>query len=286
MKVLSIGTDRGLFKEGSASRERSLGYSEKTEQFHAVVFTLRKEGCVEQKVGNLFVYPTNSVSQWFYVLDAYRLCKKIITNNGLTKDNAVISTQDPFQTGFVGVGLSKKFDLPLQVQIHTDFLSHYFSGFFNGVRKIIAGYVIPKAQGIRVVSSVISDSLRLKFPNLKADVSILPVFVDVEKIENIVAVTDRADTGTFPFSKKILMISRLTKEKRFDVALKAMKNVVEKVSDVGLVIFGSGPEKENIEKMVNDFGLEEKVKLMGWTTTDDIWKTFFSKTSDIGITPA
>jgi len=262
-KVLSIGTDRGLFKEGSAPRERSIGYSEKTEQFHAVVFTLKKEGFVAQKVNNLFIYPTNSVSQWLYVLDAYRLCKKIIRDNGLDKNNSVLSTQDPFQTGFVGVRLSKKFDLPLQVQIHTDFLSNHFSGFFNTVRKIIAGYVLPNAQGIRVVSSVISDSVKTKYSNLKARIDVLPVFVDIEMFDHVHPISKDPEGSRF-FKKNIFMASRLTKEKRFDVALKTLKKVTEKDNEVGLTICGKGPEKDNIEDLEKQLGLVGKIKIRGW----------------------
>ena len=73
MKVLSIGTDRKVFDKNSQVFERVLGYASKMEESHILVFTLKKEGLLKQKINNLYLHPTNSFSQWFYVWDAYWL---------------------------------------------------------------------------------------------------------------------------------------------------------------------------------------------------------------------
>src|SRR3989344_6515347 len=184
MKILSISTDRKIFEEGSAVFDRSLGYSSKVEELHIVVFTLKRENLTEKKIGNLYLYPTNSGTEWLYVWNALRLSKKIIKQNNLKKQT-VISTQDPFQCGFVGVCLKRKFHLPLQVQIHTDFLGPYFSkSFFNKVRRVIASFVIPRADGLRIVSGVIKDSISKAYPKLKVSIDVLPIFFDIEKMTN------------------------------------------------------------------------------------------------------
>jgi len=263
MKVLSIGTDRKVFDKNSQVFERVLGYASKMEESHILVFTLKKEGLLKQKINNLYLHPTNSFSQWFYVWDAYWLGKKIILDYGLV-NQTVISTQDPFQTGFVGVYLSKKFNLPLQLQIHTDFLSNHFSkSFFNLIRRIIAYFVIPSAQGIRVVSQVIKDSLEKQYNDLRVTIEILPVFVDIEKIINTKPSIDIKIK--FPqFKFVILMASRLTREKRIDVALEAFKKVLSRLSYVGLVIAGDGSERISLENLTNKLGLSNNVVFVGW----------------------
>lgn len=264
MKVISIGTDRGMFKNGSPVQLRTLEYAKRVEEYHVVVFTLKKEKHKEIKINNLYIYPTDSLSQWLYIKNALKLCKKIITSNKFDKSTTVLSTQDVFQTGFVGIRLSKKFGFPLQVQIHNDFLSSHFSkSFFNVIRKFIAYSVIPKAQGIRVVNDIIKDSLVRKWRNIGDKVSVLPIFVDVQKIIETRPLRDiQKDFPEWKFI--IFMASRLTEEKGFDTAIKTLRKVVDVYPHTGLVIAGSGPEKLKIEKMVKILKLEKNVSLIGW----------------------
>ncbi|TSC70617.1 MAG: glycosyl transferase group 1 [Parcubacteria group bacterium Gr01-1014_46] len=279
MKVLSIGTDRKLFDEKSAVFTRQNEYAKKMDELHVLVFTLKKEGCVYKKEGNLFIYPTNSISQWFYVLDAYFLGRKIIKTNSFSK-NSVISTQDAFQTGFVGAVFAWYFSLPLQVQVHTDFLSPYFKGFFNSIRKIISWFVLKNASQIRVVSEPIKTSIESKYPKLKPIIKILPVFVDVERIENLVTNKEQLTPSSLPFKNNIFMYSRLTKEKRFDIALNVIKKVTNTYPDSGLVIFGVGPEENNIKKMAKELGIDNRVVFKGWMDNIDILALFYRQ-SDI-----
>ena len=69
----------------------------------------------------------------------------------------------------------------------------------------------------------------------------------------------------FPkFKFIILMASRLAKEKRIDIALKAFKNVLIKFPHSGLVIAGSGEQKRALENMVIKLRLENNVVFVGW----------------------
>jgi glycosyltransferase involved in cell wall biosynthesis len=267
MKVLSVGSDRKIFEENSAVALRAVSYGQKMEALHVVVFSLASLGFREKKLsGNVTVYPTNSISKIFYVWDAIRLGKKIIRGEKFVRGRSIVTCQDPFESGLVGRRLAKKFRLPLHLQIHTDFLSPYFkNSWLNRVRVLTAKFLIPKADGLRVVSSVISDSVKKEFPNLRIKISILPVFVDIEKIEN---------SQTFPRGKNILMASRLTREKRFDIALKVFKKVAEKIPDADLTICGSGPEMKNIKKTIENFGLSSRVELKGWRPAEAVANLF------------
>src|SRR3989344_942637 len=274
MKVISIGTDRKVFEEESQVFGRNVEYASKMDELHIVVFTLKREGLTAKKIGNLYLYPTNSFSEWLYVWDALRLSKNLISQRGLLK-NTVISTQDPFQCGFVGVKLAKRFHLPLQVQVHTDFLSPYFSkSFFNKVRKIIASYVIPRASSLRVVGDMIKNSIEKKFSNLKIPINVLPIFFNVEKMAHLS--TSQVDKSlNFPQLKfTVLMASRLSKEKRIDVALCAFKKVLESFPYAGLVIAGSGPEENNLKNLTKELGLTSAVVFLGWR--DDLLSLYKS----------
>lgn len=260
MRVLSISTDRKLFHEGSSVFLRSMEYVSKLKEMHVIVFSLKTQGFKDFSKENLFVYPTNSTSKLMYMVDAIRIGKKIVTREGFSPNNTVITCQDPFETGLVGYLLNYKFHLPLQLQVHTDFLSTYFKkGLLNKFRVFLAKFIIPSSDGIRVVSSVIADSIKEYFPKLKAKVSILPIFVDVENIINREVGFDK---NIVP---NILMLSRLSKEKRILDGIEAFKVLVlDNKVDARLTIVGSGPEKENIVSKINELGLKDIVQMVGW----------------------
>ena len=164
--------DRRLFEQDSPVLSRSLEYARKIEESHIIVFSLKKHNLPYKNVGNLHIYPTNSISRWLYMRDAVKIGREILLKNALNKGDSVITTQDPFETGLVGCRLKKMFCIPLQIQIHTDFLSSYFkNSFLNYIRVWISNFTIPKADGIRVVSSVIADSVKKEFPDIKAKIA-------------------------------------------------------------------------------------------------------------------
>lgn len=57
-------------------------------------------------------------------------------------------------------------------------------------------------------------------------------------------------------------ISRLDKNKNFAFLIKAFAQIQEE--NIELVIAGDGEEKENLEKLVKDLGIGEKVRFLGW----------------------
>lgn len=71
------------------------------------------------------------------------------------------------------------------------------------------------------------------------------------------------------YSNYIFTIGRLDPLKRQDLLIKAMKLVDEEVQ---CIIAGSGPEKENLEKLIYKLGLEHRVKLVGFVTDADLLK--------------
>ena len=201
-------------------------------------------------------------------LCSFFFCKEILKSKlqiSNDKSNWVVTTQDPFETGLVGMKVAKKFNIPFHIQVHTDFLSPHFSkGFLNKIRLKIANKTLPLADGVRVVSNRIKDSIiNSKLKNQNSKITVMPVFVDAEKIENSLAVFDLR--AKYPqFNKIILIASRLEPEKDVHTALKAFSEVVRSNPKVGLVIVGDGSEKEILMSNVKSQKLDEHVVFEGW----------------------
>lgn len=67
---------------------------------------------------------------------------------------------------------------------------------------------------------------------------------------------------------RMVMAGRLTGQKNYLLAIRAMKKLCEEYSDLTLHIYGEGSEKEYLLQMIEQYGLSQNVFLHGWT--DDL----------------
>ena len=146
----------------------------------------------------------------------------------------------------------------------------------NRVRVVIAKFLLPKADCVRVVSKRIADSLKTIVSDSK--IHILPIFVDIEKIKNTVISVDLHKK--YPqFESIVLMVSRLEREKNIPLAIFAMKDVVKKYPKTGLVIVGDGSERKALESKVKSLKLKDIVIFDGWKSKETIYSYY--KTADL-----
>lgn len=260
LKVLMISSDRNIFEQGSAVSARMKEYGTLVGELHIVVSALKSLGLKEQQIAqNVWVYPTNSMSRWFYISDAVNIGKKIVFNQKFVRGGSLITVQDPFECGLSGLRVKRRWRLPLEVQLHTNPFSPYFSGFLNTLRKMIARKVLSNANSVRIVTENLRKNVA-KFT--KANIRVLPIYVDKKKIEDSQIVFDLH--ARFGWRFILLTVSRLEPEKNLGLALLALRLVHERFQDVGLVIVGSGSEEGNLKKMAKKLGLESKVAFVGW----------------------
>ena len=170
--------------------------------------------------------------------------------------------------------LSRFFSVPWQMQIHTDIFSPYFvtsparrtgGSVFNKIRVLLAKFLLPRANGVRVVSQRVKESLlRTINYKLSTDVAVLSIFVEVEKIKATQVTTDLHKK--YPqYDFIILMASRLTSEKNIGLAIRASASLIRANRRIGLLIVGEGPEKEGLQLMTNDYGLSTNAVFEPWT---------------------
>ncbi len=258
MRVLTIGTDKRIFEDGSPTQTRIISYGAIVEELHIICFT--KKGFKEKKISsNVYVYPTNSISKLFWIGDALSFSKVF-----LSKKIDLVSAQDPFESGLVAFFIAQKLKSKLHIQIHTDFLSPYFfkESFLNKIRVVIAKSILPRADGIRVVSKRIKDSLKAKGLKLKTVPVVLPIRITNRPVEKIDQ--DFLKKKYPGFEYFILMVGRLEKEKNISLAIQSFAEVSKYFEKTALVIVGDGLLKESLKKQVNFLQIENKVFFEGW----------------------
>src|SRR3989344_1454905 len=147
----------------------------------------------------------------------------------------VITAQD-IEHAFLAWSLSRLHGVPWQMQIHTDIFSPYFveHSALNKIRVVLAKFLLPRADGIRVVSERIKSSITA-YGIRHTAISVLPIFVDAEKEKNIA------------------------------LAIEGMKELATHTKNPLFVIVGDGPELENLKKTTKGLRLENSVSFLPFT---------------------
>ena len=249
-----LSTDRKIFEPTSEVHKRMLGYAEDFEELFIIILGVNMELKVEGKLKYLGLTRFRAI--FWRPIDKFDL----------------VTSQDPFETGLVAQRLAKLTGAQLKLQIHTDLFNPYFKkqSLLNRVRVLIARFLLPRADKIRVVSQRIADSLLPISYKLKATPEVRPIFVDVEKIKNAPIKTDLHKK--YPqFEKIILMASRLTWEKNIGLAIEAMRDANMRMHanntnrKILLLIVGSGPEEGSLKCKVESLKLVEQIKFEPWS---------------------
>lgn len=257
MKVLMLSIDELIFQAGSETQNRMKRYGGIVEELHIVVFSKNQHEALH--IGNnIFVYPAYASERILGLVAMYRMAKKIFFYSK-SSQRWLITSQDAV-TNLVGIFLKKRFAMPLEIQIHTDFLSAFFrrESLKNYFRYFLYRYSLRHADCIRVVSERIRQSLKKKFPGIEKKLYVLPVFIDAQAIQK--------QSYTIDLHRKypqadfiILMASRLTPEKNIPLALKAFESLYKKYPHSLLLIVGDGSERKNLESRIKHQELNQNV---------------------------
>lgn len=278
MKVITIGNDRNIFKEGSFVRERVKLYGRFCSGYNAIILNLsaqKKELLVIAP--NIKIFPTNSKSKLGYFFDALKIIKKILTEND--GNEYVLSAQDPFEMGFLAYVVHKLFKIPFQTQVHIDFFSPFYraESLKNRFHYYLAKFVLRRSSRIRAVSQKIKNFLVENFKIDSEKIDVLPVYTDVGFYGSYSPKFDLHKKYQFKFI--IFTAARFVKQKNIPLAISAFEKISESHKDTALVIVGSGPEEKKIKKLAEENG---RIFFESWS--DDL--ASFYKTADIFVLPS
>ncbi len=262
--AIMISTDRGILNEKSAVRIRMIEQSKLYKELHIIIFSKENLDLIEIS-DNCDVYSTNSFSRINYIFDAYKIGKNILKD--IDKNEKILITcQDPFEIGIVGVFLNKiRKGSELLLQIHTDLFSTYFTkhSILNRIRVFISKYTLSHASIIRVVSNKIADGLVMAGYN-KDKIIVKPIEINLDLFYSSPSFNLKEKYPNF--NKIILMVSRLESEKNIENAIKAFAILNRENKDIGMIIVGSGKEMSKLKKLAYKLNLSDFIVFTGWQT--------------------
>jgi glycosyltransferase involved in cell wall biosynthesis len=275
IKVLMLSSDRNILSPGSAVSERMKEYANLVNELHIVLLCDASHGLKATQLSpNSWVYPTNSSVSFLRPWDAAKIGKKLVYEQKFVRGQSVIST-DSIEGGWAGLKIKRRWRLPLEVQIHNDPFSPYFSGFQNWVRKLHANKVLKKADMIRCVSTAVAQQIANRVGAEK--VYVLPIYIDKERLGSGHATFDVHARYGWRFV--LLSVARLEFEKNLSLAIEALALVRQRYPEVGLLVVGSGSEEGKLKALVKKLNLNGYVEFLGWQ--NDV--TSFYKTSNLFI---
>jgi len=171
--------------------------------------------------------------------------------------------------------LSKLWNVPMVARFQgTSFGVGWVNKRFRSVRawehfvglRISADLVIMTndgSQGDRVLKQLGVDMTKVRFWLNGVDWGLFNAMPDSEKAKELLGVADR---------EILLCLSRLVKWKRVDRSIRALPEVVKDYPNTLLVIVGDGPERERLEQLAKDLGVQDNVRFEGAVPHSEIPK--------------
>lgn len=178
------------------------------------------------------------------------IAKIIAIRNGIKsiKPDVIISFID--QTNVLTILASAFLRVPVIVTEHVD-TRYYSPGKFWEILRMV---LYPFASSMVAVSKGVLES----FPRyMRRNAVVIPNPINIIKTDKIINKRER---------KTIIAMGRLTYQKGFDILIRAFDRIKEKHSDWDLEIYGEGPLRNDLEKIVANLKLQERIKLPGLVT--------------------
>ena len=253
MKILNLGLDNSALNKDSALAKRIVEYGGLVEKY--VIVVPAKKNKVVKLSDNVLVYGIDVKNKMKGLLGIYILGGKLIRKESFD----VISAQDQYYLGFVALKLARKFKIGLEIQVH---------GFekYKGLRKLVAKYIIPRADAVRCVSQRLKKQLISEFGVDEEKIMVAPIHLKLRIKNYELRIKNKDDKFVF------LTVGRLVSVKNVGMQIKAMTEVVKKYSNAELWIAGDGEERKKLKLGIGGLGLGDNVKLLGWR--DDLEKIY------------
>ena len=149
--------------------------------------------------------------------------------------------------------------------VHEDAFSvlQYLSGYDKFILKVMK-YMYRFSHGIVTVSNGLLQSQRKFYGNSlpnKQTAIYNPIITDQSAITQL-RIPENKGTSEKPFN--IITAGRLRFEKDFSTLIKAFSLLPDK-ENVRLTIYGEGPEREKLNRLIKDLSLEEHVSMPGFS---------------------
>lgn len=161
---------------------------------------------------------------------------------------------------YIATKLKEETNIPLVITEHS---SQINKENINNDLYSIAKIAYSKANALIAVSPYLAMMI---FKNFNKESICIPNIVDLDMFEY----KEKIERQIFNF----VSVGNLIENKRMDLLIEAYYRVFGNNPRVTLSIFGQGPERKMLESLINKYGLNSQIKLMGLCTRERIAEQF------------
>lgn len=272
----------GLFSDtylpqinGVATSVRMLKESLIAEGHEVYVFTTTNPGAAENET-NVYRMPSmpfvsaNRLGM-FYHPQIARTVKEL--------DLDIIHTHTEFSLGMFGRHLAKGLNIPLVHTMHTkyeDYTHHLVKLNVlspmakSAARKLSSAFCNCADEVIAPTGKV--RNMLLDY-GVRREISIVPTGIELEKFRSSCARNGRcvrSELGLNSDDKVILYVGRISEEKNIDEILIALKGYLPTRDNIKFVLVGDGPDRERLEEMSYELGINSQTIFAGGKKWDEI----------------
>lgn len=267
-----LAEDPAICVVGSRARKRAEAYAKLFDELHIVVLT-GAAGSAGGRNGKLVLHPTAVGNP---ILRRWRMYVMASSLAGRVRFD-VITSQAPDEVGLIAYRIARRFNIKLQLQVHTDILSPWYARASRKerFRVMLARFLLPRANCVRVVSERIKRSLMTELRIPESRIFVLPIFTDLERFRT--AAPKPEDVARFQkYAFRMIAVGRFVdKEKNFGMLIRMMAEFVKEEPASVLVLVGDGPDRKNYGLRVANYGLQKNVIIEQWRTDSaSLYKCF------------
>jgi len=290
MKVLFIA-DTQLDNPTSGAEQvlnkQALGLSQKNLGVFAITRKNGNSGCVEYNNINGVIdgcYRADAQKVIRFFISLFKIPVRIFSE--FKKNSSFIASicHQPFTFFFLIIN-GKLSDIPVLYVFHSpnheEFLlslgnRNGYRGFPQAlIRKMIEGFCLRRSRKIMVLSQYMKQKV-MDIHRIPADrIVVNPGGVDLDRFKSSNNRKRLKEELQFPVGKiHLLTIRNLEPRMGLDNLLKAILLLKDKENTVHLIIGGDGPERKNLENMIQDYGLIHDVTMTGFIRSDRLSKYY------------
>ncbi len=131
------------------------------------------------------------------------------------------------------------------------------------IRRFVVRLLYRFADSVIVNSKEMGNQLHEMTGIPKARIPVIYNPIDIERVRR--SSREKVDHPWFQEKIPIIVgIGRMTRQKGFDYLCRSMRILAERSLACRLVLLGTGPEENNLKKLVSDLGLGDQIHILGF----------------------
>ncbi len=191
----------------------------------------------------------------------------------------LVHCHSPFSSGQLGLKLAKKRDIPIVATFHSKFYDDFKDAVkLDSIAKILTTIIVEfynKVDSVWTVNQ--STAATLKEYGYKGNIEIVYNGADFEFLQNEKELTKKAkdylkvDDDELVF----LFVGQHIWQKNLKMLMEALRILKNKEINYKMFFVGEGIAKKELEKMVDEYNLQESVKFLGVITDRSLLQLCF-----------